>query len=44
MPFLENIPIPDEGVKIDDSYPKFRSWVESDGKTNKDWYLYPAKK
>lgn len=44
MPFLEDIPIPQEGVKIDDSYPRFRSWVESDGKSNKDWYLYPARK
>lgn len=42
MPFLDDIPIPHEGTAIDISYPKFRSWVESDGKSNKDWYLYPA--
>lgn len=42
MPFLEDIPIPHEGTGIDISYPRFRSWVESDGKSNKDWYLYPA--
>lgn len=42
MPFLDDIPIPHEGTSIDLSYPRFRSWVESDGKSNKDWYLYPA--
>lgn len=44
MSFLGDMPVPTEGVTIDDSYPKFRSWVESDGKSNKDWYLHPAQK
>ena len=43
MSFMTDFPIPQEGKHIDDSYPKFRNWVESDGKSNKDWYLYPAK-
>lgn len=42
MPFMQTISIPAEGTNIDVSYPKFRNWVESDGKNNKDWYLYPA--
>lgn len=44
MPFIDNIPAPEEQVNIDTSYPKFRSWVESEGKSNKDWYLYPVVK
>lgn len=42
MAFMTDFPIPEEGKHIDDSYPKFRNWMESDGKNNKDWYLYPA--
>lgn len=44
MPFMQEVPIPAEGTNIDISYPKFRNWVESNGKSNKDWFLYPANK
>lgn len=30
--------LPDERQKITDAYPKFSSWVSSQGTTNKDWY------
>lgn len=43
MSFMTDFPIPQEGKHIDDSYPRFRSWMESDGKSDKDWYLHPAK-
>lgn len=43
MSFMTDFPIPQEGKHIDDSYPRFRSWMESDGKNDKDWYLHPAK-
>ena len=43
MPFGINIPsldfgIPDERVKIYDTYPDFIKWVKSKGKSNSDWY------
>lgn len=43
MPFCINLPIlgfkiPDEGVKIYNTYPDFIGWVKSKGETNKDWY------
>lgn len=33
--------IPKETKSIDLSYPDFTKWVDSNGKTNKDWFLYP---
>lgn len=30
--------LPGESVRIDKMYPRFTNWVESDGKTDKDWY------
>lgn len=43
MPFainmpVSNLPVPEEGKRIDQSYPKFSGWVSSNGKQNKDWY------
>lgn len=43
MPFCINLPtlnfkIPDEGMKIYDTYPDFIGWVKSKGETNKYWY------
>ena len=43
MPFAINmpvssLPVPEEGKRIDQSYPKFAGWVSSNGKQNKDWY------
>ena len=43
MPFainmpVSNLPVPEEGKRIDQSYPKFAGWVSSNGKQNKDWY------
>jgi LruC domain-containing protein len=29
-----------ETVRIDLEYPDFAKWVESNGATNNDWYLY----
>ena len=48
MPFALNMPIsefpiPEEGVRIDESYPKFATWVKSNGAQAKDWYKYPKK-
>lgn len=48
MPFALNMPvsdfpIPEEGVRIDESYPKFATWVSSGGTKDKDWYKHPAK-
>lgn len=48
MPFALNMPIsefpiPEEGVRIDESYPKFATWVKSNGTQAKDWYKYPKK-
>ncbi|MCD8182331.1 MAG: LruC domain-containing protein [Bacteroides sp.] len=39
---VKDFPIPEEGVRIDVSYPKFRNWVESKGTEDKDWYKHPA--
>lgn len=49
MPFALNIPvvdmpIPKEKIRIDESYPKFASWVKSNGKQDKDWYRHPKSK
>jgi hypothetical protein len=45
FPFAIHIPtsyvVPTEMTRIDIFYPKFNAWVQSDGKTNTDWYLYP---
>ena len=43
MPFainmpVSNLPVPEEGKRIDQSYPKFSGWVSSNGKQNKDWF------
>lgn len=48
MPFALNMPvsdfpIPEEGVRIDESYPKFATWVKSNGTQAKDWYKHPKK-
>ena len=45
-PFAINLPTIDykisiEGRSIDKSYPKFKSWADSKGDQDKDWYLYP---
>lgn len=39
---VTDFPMPDEGVRIDKAYPRFKDWVNSEGKTNKDWYKYRA--
>lgn len=43
MPFaiylpVKDFPIPDESVRIDEAYPKFKSWMQSNGTKDKDWY------
>lgn len=48
MPFalnmpVVNFPIPEEGVRIDESYPQFATWVKSNGKQSTKWYMYPKK-
>lgn len=48
MPFALNMPIsdfpiPEEGIRIDESYPKFATWVKSNGTEAKDWYKHPRK-
>lgn len=48
MPFalnmpVANLPIPEETVRIDESYPKFAAWAKSNGTQNKDWYKFPKK-
>lgn len=48
MPFALNMPvadfpIPEEGVRIDESYPQFATWVKSNGKQSTNWYKYPKK-
>lgn len=48
MPFAINIPsndlpIPEESVRIDESYPKFSTWAKSNGTQAKDWYKHPKK-
>lgn len=45
-PFAANVPIPDykvvtEQMKIDDFYPKFGNWVDTEGKEDTDWYNHP---
>lgn len=35
------VPSP-EKQSIAESYPQFKTWAESGGKENKDWYYYPA--
>lgn len=48
MPFALNMPvsdfpIPEEHVRIDQSYPEFATWVSSNGTKAKNWYKHPAK-
>lgn len=38
LPSIKDFPIPEEGVRVDEAYPKYRSWVESKGTKDKDWY------
>ena len=33
--------IPEEGLKINESYPRFTNWVESKMTEDNDWYKYP---
>lgn len=40
---VTDFPMPVEGQKIDKAYPRFKDWVNSEGKNSKDWYKYPAK-
>lgn len=40
---LDEFQIPKETVRIDVTYPMFKEWVKSQGKTNKDWYKHPIK-
>ena len=35
--------IPKEKETIHLYYPKFINWVQTGGKENNDWYLYPVK-
>jgi LruC domain-containing protein len=30
-----------ESIRIDEQFPTFLSWVNSNGQTNDDWYLHP---
>lgn len=39
---VSDFPTPVEGVRIDKAYPRFKDWVNSEGKNHKDWYKYPA--
>lgn len=46
-PYAANIPtqnyqIVTEQMKIDDFYPQYIDWVNSDGTTNTEWYEHPA--
>lgn len=38
LPNVTDLPIPAEGVKIYDTYPRFINWVKSEGKKDADWY------
>lgn len=40
---VNDFPMPVEGQRIDKAYPRFKDWVNSGGKNNKDWYKHPAK-
>ena len=48
MPFaihlsrIKDFPVPQEGTRINISYPYFESWVNSQGKQHADWYKHPA--
>lgn len=39
---VNDFPMPVEGQRIDKAYPRFKDWVNSGGKNNKDWYKYRA--
>lgn len=39
---VSDFPMPKEGVRIDKAYPRFKDWVNSEGKSSKDWYKYKA--
>lgn len=41
---LDSFIVSSEMESIDKAYPKFNSWVESNGALDKDWYLYPVEK
>jgi LruC domain-containing protein len=41
VPGLEYIPA-NEGILINEHYPKFTDWVTSGGEKNKDWWKYPV--
>ena len=43
MAGVKDFPTPPASVRIDETYPDFRKWVNSGGTTNKDWYKKPAK-
>lgn len=38
LPGVKEFPIPEEQEKISDTYPRFTSWIASNGKTDTDWY------
>lgn len=40
---LPNFVVPAESKAVDETYPKFKEWVESNGKNSQDWYLHPNK-
>lgn len=39
LPSVEQFSFPDENVRIDEIYPTFSQWVQSNGKAYEDWYL-----
>lgn len=43
LPGIKDFPIPEEFIPIDVSYPDFKKWIASGGKTHKDWYKKPRK-
>lgn len=36
---IDDFAFPQEMQRISDAYPRFNTWVESDGKEDKDWYV-----
>lgn len=44
LPGVKEFPIPEESEKISDTYPGFKSWISSNGASDKDWYKKPLKK
>lgn len=41
---VDEFVIPTERISIDNTYPQYTNWVESNFQTNKDWYLHPKGK